>query len=188
MENYAGYEKFFTLKNGKRLKIGFLNEQKRDGLIQFFQQTPEEDVQFCQENIRDPKIVDCWLRPENCRNILTLVAEELGSKQIVAHINLYRGNQAARNIGEIRQMLIARTFQGLGVGSRILDELLDLAAKANLKWLKVEVVTDLKHVIKALASRGFEIRATFGDYFTDHQEKAYDVALMMRNLSPKPDS
>lgn len=185
MENYVGQEKLFTLKNGKRLKIGFLNEQKRDRLIEFFQQAPEEDIQFCKENIRDPKIVDCWLRPENCHNILTIVAEDLGSKQIVANINLYKGNQAARNIGEIQQMLIARPFQGLGLGSKILDELIDLAGKENLKWLKVEVVTELIHVIKAFTSRGFEIRATFGDYFIGHQEKAYDVALMMRNLKPE---
>lgn len=108
------------------------------------------------------------------------------TKQIVANINLYKGDQAGRNIGEIKQMVIARPFQGLG--SKILDELIDLAAKENLKWLKVEVVTELQHVIKTFTSRGFEIRATFEDYFIDPQETAYDVALMVRNLTRTPDS
>jgi ribosomal protein S18 acetylase RimI-like enzyme len=182
MENYVGHEKLFTLKNGRRLKIGFLNEQNRDGLIELFQQAPKEDVQFCKEDVKDLKIVDCWLHAENCHRIITLVAEDLESKQIVADINLFRGKQATRNVGEIQQMLVARSFQGLGVGSLMLDKMIDLAVKENLRWLKAEVVTSLFGVIKGFTSRGFEIKATLEDYFADHQETTYDVALMMRKI------
>lgn len=183
MESYVGTNKFLNLKNGRRLKIGFLQEQMRDKLIEFFQQAPKEDVQFCKEDVKDPKVVDCWLHPENCHRIFTLVAEDLESKQIVANINLFRGKQIARLVGEIQQMLVARSFQGLGVGSQMLDEVINLAVEKNLKWLKAELLIDMKSVIKAFTSRGFEMKATLEDYATDNQEVAYDVALMLRNLS-----
>ena len=73
-------------------------------------------------------------------------------------------------------------FQGLGLGSKLLDQLMDLTTKANLHWLKVEVNTELTNVIKAFLARGFEIRATFEDYFRDPEGATYDVLLMMRSL------
>lgn len=182
MENFAGYPKISTLKNGLRLEIGILNEQKREGLLRFFQHVPKEDVQFCKENVKDPKIVDCWLQAENCRRIMTLVAAEVESKQIVASLNLCRGLQAARAIGEIQQMLVAPLLQGLGLGSLLLDELIGLAEQENLRWLKVEVMIELRNVIKALKSRGFEIKTILEDYFLDQQDAAYDVALLMRRV------
>jgi ribosomal protein S18 acetylase RimI-like enzyme len=182
MENFEGYPKKLTLKNGLRLEIGILNEQKREGLLRFFQQVPKEDVQFCKEDVKDPKIVGCWLQAENCRRIMTLVAEDVESKQIVACLNLCRGMQAARVIGEIQQMLVAPSLQGLGLGSLMLDEMISLAEQENLRWLKVEVMNELRNVIKALKSRGFEIKTILEDYFIDQKDTAYDVALMMRRL------
>ena len=182
MQNYCAYSKFATLTNGKKVVIRFLNGRDRDGLIKFFQQAPQEDVQFCKEDVKTPEVIDYWLNPGNYHRIMALVAEDLETKQIVASLNLYRGQQAALNVGEIQQILVARPFQGLGLGSRLLDQLMDLTTKANLHWLKVEVNTELKNVIKAFLARGFEIRATFEDYFRDSEEATYDVVLMMRNL------
>ena len=182
MQNDAAYQKFATLTNGKTVVIRFLNERDREGLINFFQQAPLEDVQFCREDVKNPKVVDYWLNPENSHRVMTLVGENLGAKQIVASLNLYRGQQAALNVGEIQQVLVARPFQGLGLGSLIIDQLIDISTEKNLHWLKVEVNIELKNVIKGFQSRGFKIRATFDDYFRDTKGATYDVVLMMRNL------
>jgi ribosomal protein S18 acetylase RimI-like enzyme len=182
MQNYCAYRKFATLTNGKRVVIRFLNGRDRGGLIKFFQQAPQEDVQFCKEDVKNSKVVDYWLNPENSHRIMALVAEDMETKQPVATLNLYRGQQAAVNVGEIQQVFVTRPFQGLGLGSQILDELLNLASLEKLYWLKVEVVTELKHVIKAFQSRGFKIRATLEDYFRDMKGETHDVAMMTRNL------
>ncbi|MGA9754850.1 MAG: GNAT family N-acetyltransferase [Desulfobaccales bacterium] len=170
------------MTNGKTVVIRFLNGRDRDGLIKLFQQAPQEDVQFCKEDVKNSKVVDYWMNPENSHRIMALVAEDMETKQPVATLNLYRGQNAALNVGEIQQIFLARPFQGLGLGSLILNELIDLASQEKLHWLKVEVVTELKHVIKAFQSRGFKVRANFEDYFRDMKGKTYDVALMMRNF------
>jgi L-amino acid N-acyltransferase YncA len=185
MQNYNVYHKSATLTNGKRVVIRYLNGTDRGSITKFFQQASQEDVQFCKEDVKSPEVVDYWLNPENSHRIMALVAEDLETKQIIASLNLYRGQQAALNVGEIQQILVARPFQGLGLGSLLLDHLMDLTTKANLHWLKVEVNTELKNVIKAFLSRGFEIRATFEDYFRDPEGATYDVVLMMRNLLKK---
>ncbi|MFA5111974.1 MAG: GNAT family N-acetyltransferase [Desulfobaccales bacterium] len=182
MQNYVAYHQFATLTNGRKVVIRFLNGRDRVGLIQFFQAAPKEDLQFCKEDVKNPKVLDYWLKAENAQKIMALVAEDLAGKQIVASLNLYRGQHAALNVGEIQQILVARPFQGLGLGSLILDQLIDLTTKENFHWLKVEVITELKNVIKAFQSRGFRVRATLEDYFRDLQGGTYDVVLMMRNL------
>lgn len=182
MQEDASYRKFGTLANGKTVVIRILNRQDRMGLRNFFKQAPDEDVQFCKEDIKNLRTIDYWLNREYAHRIMALVAEDLASKQIVASLNLYRGQQAAVHVGDIQQVLVARPFQGYGLGSLILDQLLYLAGKENLFWLKVEVNTELKNVIKAFQSRGFMVKATFEDYFRDLKGTTYDVVLMMRKL------
>jgi L-amino acid N-acyltransferase YncA len=182
MQNDAAYRKFATLTNGKTVVIRFLNKQDRMGLRNFFKQAPDEDVQFCKEDVKNTKLIDYWLNQENAHRIMAIVAEDLASKQIIASLNLYRGQQAALHVGEIQQVLVARPLQGVGLGSLILDQLIDLAGKENLYWLKVEVNTELKYVIRAFKSRGFTVKATFDEYFRDLKGKTYDVVLMMRKL------
>ena len=182
MLNHACYHKLTILNNGKKVNIRFLKEKDRDDLIRFFQQTPQEDLQFCKEDVKNAKTVDSWLAPENSHRTITLVAQDVDTQMPVAFLNLYCGQKAAMNVGEIQQFLVIRPLQGQGLGSRMLDELITLAAQKQLCWLKVEVVADLKPVIQAFKSRDFEVRAIFEDYLMDAKGKNHDVALMMRPM------
>ncbi len=185
MLNYVSYHRLANLSIGNRVLIRGLKEQDRDELIAFFQQVPAEDVQFCKQDIKNPKAVACLLDPENSPRIISLVAVDMASHQIVASLSVHRGQHAALHVGEIRHILVSRTLQGLGLGSLLLDKLIDLAKEGNLHWLKVEVAVEMKPVIKALRSRNFHIRTIFDDYYVDAQGGTHDVALMMRPLLKK---
>ena len=187
MQPIAAYRKFVTLSNGKEVLIRLLNGQDRSSLIKFFQQAPLEDVQFCKQDVKSPLVIDAWMNQGNGHNPLTLVALDMPTNQVVASLILSKGQQAARNVGEIEQILVARPFQGLGLGSLILEGLIELAVKENLHWLKVEVVTEMKRIIKAFQSKGFEVKTILDDYFTDSKGITFDVALMMRPLTGKYD-
>ena len=182
MLNHACYHKLTILKNGQKVNIRFLKKQDRDDLITFFQQTPQEDLQFFKEDVKNVKTVDSWLTPENSHRTITLVAQDLETKLPVGFLNLYCGQKAAMNVGEIQQLIVIKPFQGQGLGSRMLDELISLAAEKQLCWLKVEVVVEMKAVMQALSSRDFEVRAIFEDYLMDAKGKMHDVALMMRPM------
>jgi ribosomal protein S18 acetylase RimI-like enzyme len=183
----GSYRKMVTLNMGKRVMIRFPNSHDRDGLINFFQQAPTEDIEFCKHDVKNPKVVDHWLGPENFLRRMSLVAIDTGTEQIVAALNLYIGQQAIQNVGDIHQIIVARPYQGSGLGSLLLDELINIALRERLHWLKVEIATELKNVIKAFKSKGFEIKAVLEDYFGDHKGKTHDAALMMLALIKKDD-
>ncbi len=182
MLNYASYRKLDTLSTRKRVVIRFLNGTDRDRFIEFLQKVPAEDVQFCKNDIKSQRVIDDWLSPERSQGIISLVASDMATNQIIAFLNLYKGQQAAQKVGEIHHIIVAKPFQGLGVGSLILDELIDLALRQGLNWLKAEIEVESKIVLKAFQSRGFEIKAILGDYFIDNKGKTHDVALMMLPL------
>jgi L-amino acid N-acyltransferase YncA len=182
MINYYAYRKLSTLKNGKKILVRLLNGQDRECLVKLFRDASPEDIEFCKEDLKSPQVVDRWLNPGNSGKILSIVALDLETNGLIAVVTLYRGQQAALKVGEIQHIFVSRPFQGLGLGSLMLDELLDLASQEDIHWLKAEVPIEQKHVIKAFLARDFEIRATLEDFFISKKGIPYDVALMMRLL------
>lgn len=185
MINYYAYRKLSTLKNGKKILVRLLNGEDRERLVKLFRDASQEDIEFCKEDLKNQQVVDQWLNPGNSSKILSMVALDLETNGLIAVAILYRGQQAALKVGEIQQIFVSRPFQGLGLGSLMLDELLNLAPLKDIQWLKSEVPIEQKHVIKAFLDRDFEIRATLEDFFISKQGIPYDVALMMRPLIKK---
>ena len=168
-----------TLKNGLKLQIRPLNSNDLERLERLLQCTPKELLQFCKQDMRNKEVFNSWLDPAKIYEDISLGAIDLHNKELIGHIFLTKGQHTAAKVGEIQQILVAQTLQGLGVGAKLLDALIYVATKENLHWLKVELVTDLKHVIKGFESRGFRTRAILENYFTDLQGRMYDVALML---------
>ena len=187
MINYTAYRKFVTLKNGKRVMFRFLNEQDREGLIQLFQEAPDEDTRFLKQDVKDLKLINYWIDHMNYRKVLPLVAIDLESNRLIADATLHHGKHAAKHIGEVR-IFVSRNFRNLGLGSIMLEELINLALQANLKWLKAEVLADHKKVIKAFRTKGFEIKATLDEYFIRKDGVTHDVVLMIRPVLKKEEA
>jgi RimJ/RimL family protein N-acetyltransferase len=187
MINYVAYRKFVTLSNGKRVMFRFLSDQDREGLIQLFQEAPDEDTRFLKQDVKDRKLVNSWIDHLDYRKVLPLVAVDLESNRLIADATLHRGKHAAKHIGEVR-IFVSRGFRNLGLGSVMLEELIDLAHKENLQLLKAEVLADHKKVIKAFRAKGFEIKATLDDYFIRKDKVTHDVVLMMRPVMKREEA
>jgi L-amino acid N-acyltransferase YncA len=179
MINYVAYRKFVTLQNGQRVMFRLLNEQDREELIRLFQEAPDEDLRFLKQNVKDTRLVGSWVENLNYQKVLPLVAADLEGNHLIADATLHRGTHAAKHIAEVR-IFVSRSFRNLGLGSLMLEELINLAKKANLHWLKAEIIADHKKVIKAFRSKGFETRATLEDYFIRKDGVTHDVVLMLR--------
>ncbi len=178
---HAYYRKLIYLKNDKRIMLRFLNIGDRQDLISFFQGASEEDLKFFKHDLKNLKLLNYWLDHINSQRLLALVAVDLENNQLVAAVTLLRGKYSAKHIGEIK-IFISKPFRNLGLGSRMLDELIHMAAQENLHWLKAEVIADQKHVIQAFRSKGFQTRATLEDFFIRKDGVTHDVVLMMRSV------
>jgi len=179
MINYVAYRKFVTLKNGKRVMFRFLNEDDRQSLVNLFREAPDEDTRFLKQEVKNEKIINFWVDTLNYDRVLPLVAVNMEDNSLVADATIHRGKHAAKHIGEVR-LFVSRSFRNLGLGSLMLKELVDLALKMGLHWLKAEIIADHKKVIKAFRTLGFEARATLDDFFIRKDGATHDVVLMLR--------
>jgi L-amino acid N-acyltransferase YncA len=178
---HAYYRKLIYLKNDKRVMVRFLNGGDRQDLISLFQEAPDEDLRFFKHDLKNLRLLNHWLDYINYQRLLPLVAVDLENNHLVAAVTLLRGKHSAKHIGEIK-IFISKPFRNLGLGSRLLDELIHLATQENLHWLKAEVVADQKHMIQAMRSKGFQTRATLEDFFISKDGVTHDVAMMMRPI------
>jgi len=187
MINYATYRKFITLKNGQRIMFRFLNAQDREGLLKLFQEAPEEDTRFLKQNVKDEKLINYWVDHINYQKVLPLVAVNMEDNSLVADATLHRGKHASKHIGEIR-IFVSRSFRNQGLGSLMLDELINLAKLENVQILKAEVLTDHKGVMKAFKSKGFDLKCILDDFFLRKDGMTHDVALLVRPTVKKEEA
>jgi RimJ/RimL family protein N-acetyltransferase len=179
MINYVTYRKFVTLKNGQRVMFRFLNAQDRENLMKLFIEAPEEDTRFLKQNVKDSKLIDYWIDHINYQKVLPLVALNMEDNMIIADATLHRGKHASKHIGEIR-IFVSRPYRNQGLGSIMLDELINLAKLENLQILKAEVLVEHKGVLKAFKSKGFDLKAILDDFFLRKDGMTHDVALLTR--------
>jgi RimJ/RimL family protein N-acetyltransferase len=187
MINYVAYRKFATLKNGKRVMFRFLNESDREALIQMFQEAPEDDVRFLKQDVKDQRLVNTWVDKLDYRKVLPLVAVDLETNRIIGDATLHRGKHAAKHVGEIR-IFVGRGFRNLGLGSLMLEDILNLALQENLQWVKAEILADHKKVVKAFRVKGFDQKCILDDYFIRKDGVTHDVVLMMRPVVKRDDA
>ena len=179
MFNFSTYRKFVNLRNGKRVMLRCLNAQDRESLVQLFQEAPEEDVRLLKQDVKDVELINSWIEHLNYQKVLPLLAVDLEANSLVAEALLHRGKHSARHIGEIR-IFVSRHFRDLGLGGRMLDELIDLAGKLDFQILRAEVLSNHKSLLKAFHSRGFEGKCTLVDYFLRNDGVTHDVVLVVR--------
>lgn len=187
MINYNTYRKFVTLRHGQRLMFRFLNAQDRDGLLRLFMEAPEEDTRFLKQDVKNPKLIEHWVTNINYQKVLPLIAVNLEDNAIVADATLHRGKHSSKHIGEIR-IFVSRPFRNQGLGSLMLDELINLARLENLLLLKAEIIVDHKGVLKAFKSKGFEMKCILDDYFLRKDGMTHDVALLLRPVIRKEEA
>ena len=176
------YRRLCHLKNHQRVMLRLLHEEDRQNLIDLFQNAPAADLWFFKHDLKNRSLLNYWLNHLDYRRLLPVVVINLEDHELIAAATLLRGKHTARHIGEIK-LFIAKPFRNLGLGSKIIDELIQLARQEELHWLKAEVVADQKQLVRALLDKGFQIRATLEDFFVRKDGEAHDVLLLMLSLA-----
>ena len=93
------------------------------------------------------------------------VAEELETKEIIGFIafGIYSINTA-----HIMILAVDPEFQRKGIGTKIMDYSFDIIKKTSIKIIRLEVKTTNIPAIKFYKKLGFEIKATFENYYEDN--------------------
>jgi acetyltransferase len=173
------YRQVFTLKDGARLLIRPLNKEDKQNLLDLFLPVPMEERRFMRHNINDPAIVSSWVENIDYDKIFPVVA--VVNDRIVGDATIIFNSDTARHRAEIR-IFLSKDFRGRGLGTRLIQGIIDIAKRRSIYILEVEIVRDLINDIKALEKLGFETVCIYEDYFMLPDGELRDIVHMINRI------
>jgi len=176
----ADYPKTWNLSGGVQVTVRPMTADDRDGLVAFFQRIPDSDLSFLKEDVKSPRVIDGWIENLNYDRVLPLVIEADG--RIIADATLHRRREGwRRHLGGLR-IVVDPEFREIGLASRLIDELVDVATDEGLDRAYVELPTDAAAALEVFEERGFTKVAVFEQNIIDLDGKYHDLAVLHLDL------
>src|SRR5574341_491934 len=179
LEQIKTYRNLVTLKDGVQVLLRPMTRDDCQTLTDLFASASQEDTWYLRDNVGDPAVPKGWCENLDYGRVLPLTA--LVKDRAVGQASLHFGSGSERHIGKVR-IFLAKDFRGRGLGTKMLNSLIDLARKHNLHILAAEIVTDQAKVVRAFEDIGFHPCCTLRDYFMLRDGDMRDVAILMLRL------
>ena len=173
-----------TLKDGVNVLLRPMTADDQPKLVDLFAPISEEDARYLRDDVKDAAVIQSWCDDLDYAHVLPLLA--LVKDRLVGEATLHFRTGPKRHLGEVR-IFLAKDFRRRGLGSKMLNKLIDLARKQDLYTLVAEIVADQSKVIRAFQNLGFELRCVYADYFMLPDGDTRDVAILMYTLRPDID-
>ncbi len=173
----AAYNKEGVLKDGSRVILRPMVKEDRDKILDFFQRLDEKDILFLRTNVRDPKVIDHWVNHIDYSRVYPLLAEAQG--RIVGDATLHMRKVGwKRHLGNVR-VVVAKDYQNKGLGSLLINELVELAGEYGLEKLIAEIHLQAHGAMAAFKRAGFSVKAVFEDLVKDTAGRNSDLVVMV---------
>jgi len=173
------YRQVFTLRDGARVLVRPLTADDRQALLEMFLPTSAEDRRYMRHDVSRPEVINAWIDNLDYDKVLPLVAEV--NHHIVGEATLHFREGPARHRAEVR-IYLSKEYRQRGVGSRMLQGLIEMAKRRGLHILEVEIVSDQSQLIKAFNNLGFEIKCVMEDFCIFPDGELRDLTLLVLHL------
>lgn len=149
-------------------------------LLKFTQSLPPGDLVFLRMDITQPDIIHEWMENILRGRTITILAEENG--EAIGYGNLHFSRQQwTRHIGEIR-ILVGPKLRGLGVGERMVEELITVAGEHGLQRVVVNISANQPRVRAMFERLDFNAEALLTDWLKDRSHQKHDMVIMSREI------
>jgi ribosomal protein S18 acetylase RimI-like enzyme len=176
------YPKTITLRDGTKVTIRPMEKGDAVELFGFFERVPKEDRLFLKDDVTDRGVIEEWELSLDYGKVFPLVA--IQSDIIVADATLHRRQGGwTSHIGKVR-LVVDKAFRGKGLGSRMVQELINIAERAGLDKLVAEVMDTQEPAKAAFERLGFKEEAKLSNYVKDQAGKPHDLAIMVHDITP----
>jgi ribosomal protein S18 acetylase RimI-like enzyme len=176
-----GYPKEVRLSDGRTVKLRPLAKDDFDRLYGFLKALPEEGRLFLRHNVLDAALVRQWTEYLDFDRVVPLLAED--GDEIIAdgtlHIEPYSW---MRHVGHIR-LVIAESHRGVGLGSLMARDLVNVATERGLEKLQVHVIEDDHGQIRMYESLGFEKAAVLNGVVKDQKGTNRNLAVLINDVA-----
>ena len=177
MQNYP---KTASLDDGTSITLRPLLKQDEKALLEYFRVLPPEDRLCLKEDVTDPKVIENWIFELDYLNLFPLIA--LIDGQIVGDATLHFSSIGwTRHQGEIR-LTTSTHYRVKGLGTLLVQNLIDLAADLGLEQLSIEIPPMLDKAFYLFDKLGFKEAAHLKNFVRDIEGNESDLVSMIKSL------
>lgn len=174
------YPQEAVVRDGRRVLIRPFTKGDTDALYDFFQQLPEETRRFAWDRIDSRKLIESWGKNLDYGKVFPLLALDSGRPVADATLH-FRSGGPLRLVGRIR-WFITPEFSGVGLGTLLVNRLIEMATRNGLRHLSCMLISDLEaDAIRTLSDLGF-VGFTMPEYGTDPDGNQHDMTKMHLKL------
>lgn len=162
------------LKDGRTVQIRMFQPQDKEKLIEMYESLSDDAVRWGMPPYARERLEEGWFR--NLQNITAIVA--FYDDKTVGHAQIFKFPHSRRKGTAGLLTYIHQDFQGVGLGTAILDKLIELAKKEGLHRLGLYVVADNKPAIRLYQKMGFKVEGVMKDAYFGEDGKYHDMLVM----------
>jgi len=174
-------KKMGKLKNGTEVLLRPMVKADRKAVGDFFGRLTSSVLQYVRNDVTDPKVLDKWFDQLNYDRVFPLLAFK--DNKVVANGTLHRvGYGWRKHLGTIR-IVVEPAFHGKGLGTLMINELVDLSHEFGLEKLMVEFPLRAHGALAMFKKAGFSPRAVIEGLMKDRHGENLDIVIMVMDVA-----
>ena len=179
------YQKEVSLKDGTKALLRPMVAEDVDALHEFFIAVPKEELRYLREDVSATSVIRSWADSLDYTRVLPILAVKDG--KIIGDATLHRRQFGWKwHVGMVR-VFVHKDCRKVGLGHRMIEEIVDLARKLELEKLITEVPDNNTPAINAFRKAGFGRAAVIPNLVKDRENRPIDVVVMVRDIKPAHD-
>ena len=173
------------LKDGSEVLLRPMVKSDRKALGDFFNQLPPSVLQYVRNDVTNPTVLDQWFEQLNYQRVFPLLAFQ--DDKVVANASLHRVSYGWRkHLGTIR-IVVDPELHGKGLGTLMINELVDLAMEFGLEKLMVEFPLRAHGALAMFKKSGFSPRGVIEGLMKGRHGEDLDIVIMVMDVAAYAD-
>lgn len=165
---------------GKSVEFSLMTADDKALTAEFASTLPVHDLLFLSRDIREPKVVDAWLRQIEASEIVSVAAKIdgkiVGTTAVVADKLSF-----SAHVGDMR-VLVGADAREIGLGRRLIQEAFLVGVDLGLEKLTARMTIDQDGAMKVFEELGFRQEALFVDHVKDGNDVKHDLIIMSQEV------
>ena len=185
MMKMKGLKKKGKLKDGTEVHLRPMVKTDRKQLGEFFGRLTPSVLQYVRNDVTDPNVIDRWFDQLDYDHVFPLLA--IKDEQILANASLHRVAHGWRkHLGAVR-IVVEPDFHEKGLGTLMINELVDLALEFGLEKLMVEFPLKAHGALAMFKKAGFSPRGVIEGLMKGRHGEDIDVVIMVMDVAAYAD-
>jgi L-amino acid N-acyltransferase YncA len=181
MEKLQDLTKTGKLKDGTEIILRPMTRNDRESVGDFFGRMTPSVLQYVRNEVSDPKVLDQWFEDLNHDRVFPLLAFK--DNKVVANATLHRVSFGWRkHLGTLR-IVVDPELHGKGLGTLMINELIELAQEFGLEKLMVELPLRAQGALAIFKKAGFSPRAVIEGLMKDRHGQNLDIVIMVMDVA-----